>query len=89
MFSVLFWCIPFPCLKIFIELDADKRYSNRYTASSTRSLCLRRFWEKFQALAEERERMLAAEQGKANPDSGPEQERTVSEESQAKSPSPG
>lgn len=47
-----------------------------------------RFWDKFQALTEERERVLAMERSKVNADSGSEQEDTVTIESEAKSLSP-
>lgn len=49
-----------------------------------------RFWEKFRALTEERERMLATESGKANADSGlKQQEDTVSAERERDSLPPG
>lgn len=47
-----------------------------------------RFWEKFQTLAEERERTLATEQGEAIVDSGSKQESTVLERSEDASLSP-
>lgn len=49
-----------------------------------------RFWERFQALTEERERVLATERSEANQDSGSssEQERIVTIESETKSLSP-